>query len=428
MRAVTAYSKEAVLPKFSDFIFPALICLLLLTPIALAFSQTIFRLPVSNITQNSESIYLEGTSSLSAAPAFTIENFTNGAFQSFAEDRISSYIPYKSSIILTNALLQRKSIELSSSVFSYPCYPTNFSSDILYLPKQKALMRSPEPAENATLESAQIFTRGLCGVAKSHHDIKFHVFIADMSEYSGCNPGRALVSSATATTSDFTEAVESAISVNNVSVLSCPPESTDEYFRYYYRTDHHWSGFGTIDAYNQIASIAGLTPFDGPIAANSELEGLVMNGSNARSGLLLLNETAHEPNLHLGRLLNEAHETAPVALADGRKILNLDPLRTEFDFYHDWYGPSAPALISNMATNSTESALLIGDSYTSSMQWLIASNYLSLEVRLDCHGGYNGIERLTDLIECSNCSDVFFVLAPTGFGNLLSCYPNYFSL
>lgn len=362
--------------------------------------------------------------------SFTFQSFIDGSLQASVERHIGNYIPFKASAMLGNAAIQRDCILLSSKLFNYECLPTYFGSDYIFLLRHDALMRFPERKSSVALQAASDFAAGLKKIAHAHPTVNFTVYLADMSEFSPCNPARSLISYPTVTSTDFEAILQSELEdMANVIVLGHPFDNTFAYFDQYYRSDHHWSGYGTLAAYDQIAKALNLNRSVASTRCNSQLEGLVMNGSSARSGLVLLNCAIKEPVFFSESLCAEKGDTPPVTQNDGRKILDLTPLHSEFDFYHSWYGPSASISIVNnnpLNPNHREKGLLIGDSYTSSMQWLIAQNYQNCEVRLDCHGGFNGPERLTDLITDQKCEDVYFVMAPTGMTNLANCYPHYF--
>lgn len=372
--------------------------------------------------------YLEG-SDANLSP-FTFQSFIDGSLQVSAEQYIDDYIPFKASAMLGNAAIQRSCILLSSILFNYECFPTYFGSEYIFLLQHDALMRFPERKSDTVLQNANDFAAGLRKTARAHPKVNFVVYLADMSEFSSCNPARSLISYPTVTSADFETILRSELeNVTNVIVLGHFFNNASAYFNQYYHSDHHWSGYGTLAAYNQIANTLNLSRSVASTGCNSQLEGLAMNGSFARSGLMLLDCAVREPVFFTERLSVEDGTPPPVAQNDGRKNLDLTPLHSEFDFYHSWYGPSASINIANnslLDLDHRRNALLIGDSYTSSMQWLIAQNYQSCEVRLDCHGGFNGPERLTDLITEQKCEDVYFVMAPTGMTNLANCYPHYF--
>lgn len=138
---------------------------------------------------------------------------------------------------------------------------------------------------------------------------------------------------------------------------------------------------------------------------------------------MLLNEGDAEPQLDLRDIEASAGYDAALKSSDPGAALDDNFLLAEFDFYHTWYGPSENTTITNRREG--DSALLIGDSYTSAMQWLIARNYHQTFVFLDCHGAYKGSETLEDRIAESDCKDVYFVLGPTGIQYLRECYPRY---
>jgi hypothetical protein len=413
--------------KHQNLLFSLFFSCILAAPFALFFLQKIDGTELPKELTAAEASYLEG-GAYSSEPLL-IQDFATGKFQASFEQRINQYIPFKASAMLGNAALQREYIQLSSSLFQFECFPTYFGSDALYLTKDNALMRFPE-TNSDILQTTKDFAQSLGEIANELPSVNFIIYLADISNLSSSNPARTLVSDTSPTTDDCASILQSELrNAKNVTVLSQSPENTNAYFDHYYRTDHHWSGYGTLAAYEQIAGAASLRHDVASIVSNPTLHGLVMNGSNARSGLMLLDEIVREPVFLCSNLATKNTAPPPVDQNSGRAALDSDPLHTEFDFYHSWYGPSSPITIDNFSQTpvNNKRALLIGDSYTSSMQWLIAQNYETTLVRLDCHGAYAGPDKFIDLIANNEYPDVYFVMAPTGMEYLKNCYPQYFS-
>jgi len=354
---------------------------------------------------------------------FSVGGVLTGAFQQEIEEQTGNSVPLKAEALLASASLQRIAIATSNRLVGFGAFPSFYGSDICVVDEGDALMRMPAPKAAGNPESW--FSAGLDSVAKQLPGITFAVAIADLSSYAEVNPTRSLVSSKGLSADDYARIVDDAIDGSNVLVFSDGSQTLDQYFDKYYTSDHHWSGYGAYDMYSKLAEVMGLEKDVALGADDNALSGLVMNGSSARTGLCLLDELVREPLLRTKGLSVRIGSEAPILLAGGRGVLDEDPLLTEFDFYHSWYGQSAPVVIENQDGEGT--ALLIGDSYTSAMQWLIAQNYRTTYVYLDCHGAYKGENTLKDRIAESECEAVYFVMGPTGFENLKSCYPEYFS-
>lgn len=93
-------------------------------------------------------------------------------------------------------------------------------------------------------------------------------------------------------------------------------------------------------------------------------------GKRSHGGLILINNPVNEPQFYCESLLVKSADQPALLNSAGRRILELDPLKAEFDFCYDWYRPSVLAPFKHTSTPLSHDAmvLLIGGSYTSSMQ------------------------------------------------------------
>lgn len=410
-----------------NIFFSLVFCLFTTGPCAIYFTQNIIGASLPGWLTSESAEYLVGALNVhSSGKDGAVEGFIEGAFQDALETKLQSSIPLKEAALTINASTQRYAIAASNLFFRWPAYPTFFGSGYCLLSDKEALVRMPVSNDNACAVSAKVFAAGLSTVARANNNINFEVCFADLSSYSAANPARSLVSSPSLTTKDIVRAVCDEVDSQNIRVRDASFDNPTSYFQYYYTTDHHWSGYGALEIYSQLARDLGFSSNVETGECNSELTGLIMNGSLSRGSLLLLNEKVKEPSYDVSGLSVLEGSTPPLLHANGRVLLDSDPDLTEYDFYHTWYGPSSFAIIDNDTGSGT--ALIVGDSYTSAIQWLIAKNYRTTYVFLDCHGSYRGEESLEYRIRDTNCDAVFFVMGPTGLSNLLDCYPNYFNI
>lgn len=411
-----------------NLIFSACVCLILFGPgILFCFERTTgFELPV--LASSKMVSYLTGgrTETGDISDVMSFEALTQGLFQSAVEDKVENNIPFRAQSLLFTSSLQKELIGASNIIFNWSAYPTFYGSTYFYVNSENSITAAPITDFAVTLDNARKIAEGMNSVALKHPDLDFVICLADRIAYSECNPVAGLISDPFLTTVDCLNALERHIDVENVYISCHNFADMSEYYKYYYTSDHHWSGYGALDAYGLFADDLKLKNDVEDAIDNLNFQGLVMNGSSARSGRYLLNEKVNEPCFIVQGLSASSGYSAPVLQGEaGVATLLDDPYGAEFDFYHDWYGPSVGTVITN-EREVQEKALLVGDSYTSAMQWLIAQNYEETYVYLDFHGRFSGSESLEDRIEESDCSTVYLVFGASGFDNLLKSYPDYF--
>lgn len=402
-----------------NFFFIIAICFFLFSPITLWSTHDLLKVDLPSWVASKDAEYLEGgRASVNISDHLSLNGFTSKKLQDSLSAKLDDSVPCQALTLLGNASLQRLAISASNSIFGFPTYPTYFGSAYCYIPSEDAIAQMPAINDPGFIEDISRFADHLAATANAHPDLLFYLCIADLSSYSSSNPAMSLVSKPPITTPEIVGLVQE-LQPPNLKVADSSIDNATEYYRFYYTTDHHWSGWGAARAFdlltgwNQSQQAATKT--------NPILSGRVMNGSYSRSGLLLLNERIDEPPLKLESIESSGGYSA--ALQDPTSILDADPLLAEFDFYHTWYGPSASTTLFN--PRQSGAALVIGDSYTSAMQWIVAQYYRDTSIYLDCHGAFRGNESLADRINTTHCRVAFFVMGPTGIQNLEKCYPNY---
>lgn len=399
----------------------SLACLLLLFGPLLYASAASFLPWIRTSPINVEAEYLTGEKAISTIQLPTsLDGFLSKKTQKHIEQYIDWCVPAKATTMLATSSLQRDAISLSNKLFGFACYPTFFGSDVLYLPEYEGLMRCPNDTVEQTKRGLAEFCDGLDSWAQNHLDIQIWLVMADISEHSSLNPAVSYMNPGFSTD----EAVEYLKSwlhdLNNVRFGYEPCESLDEYFSQYYLTDHHWNGFGAARAYMSLGRGSKLSEGLSQCTA-----GIRNNGSLARSGLDLLDEPVAEPALDVSGLEPRADYDA-LLLSNKSGVPNVNPLQLEFNFYHEWYGPSANCEIKNHDITGAN-ACVVGDSYSSAFQWLVARDFSQVSTYLDMHGSHKGNETLDERLDDSNAKVVCFVGCVTAFADFLQSNPNYFN-
>lgn len=403
----------------------SIICILFLAGPILYIALCGLYPQMHDLPANAEAEYLTGEKAIRRfEPPVSMQSFATKKTQQYMEDYIGGNIPAKSMAILNAAALQRDAISLSNIAFGYDCYPSFYDSEILYIPSHDAFMHMPM-TRNETLKSDLVaFCDGLEGWMQNHSDTHVCICLADISEYSALNPALLYGQTGFCTNDAYEYLANRFASSEQIHLAYLQNDSLDDYFANYYTTDHHWNGYGASGTYNALAADPH-EGFEAPPAIN--MDGLEVNGSLARSGLDLLDESVYEPFLDTSGMLVDYEDGSIPLLWQKGISLSDESLPVEFNFYHEWYGPSANCVIRNSGKDLSGPVVVVGDSYSSAFQWLVARNHSSTATYLDMHGAYEGEETLDDRLQETGADTVYFVGCLSAFGYLRQCYPNYFS-
>lgn len=404
----------------------ATFCLFIAGPFLLYMARDCIHVDLPAWLTAEAATYLAGGSEeVDLRSCVTGEAFLRGEFQAALEVEIEGNMPCKEAALLGSAWLQRMAIETSNVLFNWDCYPTYYGSRFSFYPADDALALSPRaPSYHGFTD----FASQLSCLASVIPDVTFCAILPDSSGFSCSNPSFQLTSGSVSSI-DICDAMASYIMGEPNAILSlCSYGDAVGFYREFYKTDHHWNGWGTISAYNDVADAMGLARVD-DAAPDAQLEGLFMNGSSARNGLMLLNEPVCEPLLDTEGIYVEQGDSATLLSTEGRAILDESGARSQFNFYESWYacGTSGNVTIRCSDHHDGSTALIAGDSFRHSLQWLIARNYDRTVVVDDLFSSSKGNDRLCDLIAETGCDAVFFVGRLSNYQTFMSRYPDYFS-
>lgn len=417
--------------KVRDTVLTSLFCLLLLTPCALWAAQEGLRLPLPSWLTAESATYLSGgIAESNLGEHLSLEGFQTEELQEALTTEIENHIPFKAHVLLANASLQRSAIAASNRLANFETYPTFFGSKTVYVPQHDALADYPS-TKQWTLNRTKKTAEGIAKIANQVPEKNFYLVVADMSYTSASNPAHQLVSSSLATDDYLDVLREGTKDAPNVHVVSLTYDNDADYYRHYYRTDHHWNGYGTIALYRTLQTTAALPYTVEDARPALTFPGLVTNGSYARDGLMLIDETVEEPSFDLKGLKVQNSELPPVAQADGvEALMAMGPL-AEYSFYTQWYGSSlltAQSPLVNQDAPSDKRALVVMDSYADSLHWLLARNYSFLQCYRDIRDGEEGDFTLIDRINETEADDIYFVGSTSAYTRPPRYLPHYFDL
>lgn len=372
-------------------IFATIVCVVLCGPALLAtLTNTGWNIPDA-ITSDSAKYLSGGISDTDILPYLNIEGFSDGSLQKAAEDTVERYVPAKRNVLLANAKMQRYAIFASSFLTGIQSDATFYKSRFYYTKKNHALSEKALSKTIANQENLRSFGKGLSKLAQLYPDKAFCVIMADDSQTSLANPVVKMASDSISTSQAVQTISDLCKYQKNIAFPDTFYDSEEIYYRYFYTTDHHWNGWGAIDAYlkaaetNAIKSKVNLGSSLKDIKQQEGLNWIRENGSYCRYGLMLLNERANEPFLDVFNVKVDGKVNfAPVSSKNGiRKLKKAGPIAS-YDFYQTWYGKKRNVEFTNDdAPISTNDALIICDSYGTAFRWVAAKDFKRVSIKYD---------------------------------------------
>lgn len=412
--------------RFRDIAFSVAMGMFLAGPAALGLCHLLGMESIPPWLSSEEASYLEGGKSPVDFSGDLAGEFVTGKLQVNLENCVSNNIPGKGAALLGDAAVQRVAIILSNMAFSWPCYSTFYGSERFYVPSSDSLIQSARCDRQSRAKGVRSFAEGLARVAQANPNCRFAVILADISPRSQTNPTVPLVSESYLTFEAFEDIRQVVAGIDNVCIEARLYDDQSEYYEYYYHSDHHWNGWGALDSYRVISNEFGLAGLEKFYHADAAMGNVFMNGSYARSGLMMLDEAVSEPSVSLENLTIVSGDAPALATPDPRRYITDRALSAEFDWYHFWYGPSSELVLEGGGASGLSRSLIIGDSFTSAIQWPIAQNYYRTSVFIDAHDSSRGKIRLQERIDQTNCEDIYIVASLDGLCNLEDNHPGYF--
>lgn len=371
----------------------------------------------------------------------TLDDFVHGTLQTSIENTLGEVAPCRYSALLSYSASQRAFIETSNHLFNFEVYPTRYSADKLYSPTSDALSGMPFHYSSKQLDELSWMSGELAKLATDYPEKHFCVIVADISNTSSIQPSFYLENGTFSSTEAAKLLKRACKEVPNITVFANSYDNLSSYYAHYYTTDHHWNGWGALSAYEQAIQLIGSEQKTeaSSLEIRNEwekakgLDWLVINGSNSRAGLMLLNEPMNEPEIPLENVkvtsnISPNGESAPSPmLITPNKVEEMKQgLALEFDFYETWYGANTATTTINESSGANQDALIIGDSFASAFKWIAATQFNKVTSLPSLRGDTQQAAPIREIIDSTNSDYVFFVAGAHNYIKTAEKFPNYF--
>ena len=136
------------------------------------------------------------------------------------------------------------------------------------------------------------------------------------------------------------------------------------YNNYFYKTDHHWNGYGALQGYKDIMNMMKIKPNDYSV---KKMNNVTFRGSMAKSAA----DTSLEDEFYY----IDANISCETSIKDRYKPMKRMENKGLFYDYYVGYYYGMYGEVSYNCSNNKENILILGDSYTWSMDYLIANHF-----------------------------------------------------
>lgn len=363
--------------KARNVIFAALICLMLCGPAALYLSERA-GIAVPQWLTTEDANYLSGSEgSANVRETATLEGFRTKAFQNAVETEVSAHVPAKAHALMATAAWQRDAIRASNALFGWECYPTFYSSEIVDIPSEKRLAEIAKKADEEITACAQRVAGALDALGLEFPNVRFFVYLGpDTLNVSGA-PTEDLVSNLLTY-----EGVQALFEEQGGAFQMIDGDmGYTDFKKQWFSTDHHWNNAGAYDAYGRIATALGFGDELLQIEDEHVFEEPVFYGALARRGLITdysdcIADYAFKnfPNLTV-RINGSEAEMEDLLHSEIYAEEAWDANRYANRYAEYYHGDKGLIEFSNPEVGSSEELLIVTDSYSNSMERLLAAHY-----------------------------------------------------
>ena len=156
---------------------------------------------------------------------------------------------------------------------------------------------------------------------------------------------------------------------SDIKVFSFEVDDIKEYNDYFYKTDHHWNAYGALKGYQNIVSMMNIEPKDLKVVKSD----IKYRGAIAEAAFDLNTYdyfTYIDYPLNLDVIINDKN------VDDFKPLVLTSNYKPYFDYYIDYYdGFYKEVIYYNNGNSNSENLLILGDSYSWSIDYIIASSF-----------------------------------------------------
>ncbi len=352
----------------------------------------------------------------------TVEGITNGDYMKNLDNAFSDQTLLRQEMVLARTYLTRAMANFAYLPFNDNAIPIDYESSPLLWKEKNILIPQAEQLNKALFDVIDIRLKEYAEVAQALPQININIYSIEERGGSVVHPTASLIKNPAFNAYEdyFLQRL-----TPNVAYKALKLDTEEKFVDYYYKTDHHLNAKGVYqmysDSYDMLAK--NNSQMGEKLACDGEADvGLPeFRGSLARTAAYTeITDKITQPMLKMPNLKTYINGVEGV-----RSSYDDPTLQTPHGLFIDWYiwyfGEDKGLITyENQNPPSEKNLLIIGSSFTQSMEEYLASHYnTTYSVDLRHYGVDMGEEfNMVDFASKYNIDDVIIITTPGG------CYLN----
>lgn len=311
------------------------------------------------------------------------------SLEAFAENRYNNYFPLYNEI---NSIFFTTAINIDKMYLNDIYLKDNADNERIFYNKKSDFFYvlskyNQDELETRLSEQVRFYNE----IKEKYPDVDLGLYIPLRYEsfaFSNINNANTLVN-------EFTEKLDKNIKYNLFTV-----SNINDYKKYYYQTDHHYNSYGAEVAYNNILNMFGI---ENNLKLTHKEVYRPYYGSMAKSTLLKIkSDTLTAIDIKNNLKVNITDENF-------KPLEKKDKNNPFYDYYVGYFNGMYDEIIYENDTNFGRNLLLIGDSYSWQIDYLLANNFDKTYVINTKYGKWiNNDLDLSNYIKENNITHILF--------------------
>ena len=324
---------------------------------------------------NPKSSLLEGRK-YQTLPKVNKDSLMDGKFQKDFEKYVNDLVPMRDDILLGNAKMQERLINVAASAAGYSAHPTYYGSSKMYDKEYERIVHIPTETSKATTDKLKKAIGNIDTYMQEHQNYNYTFVTAMDWTLLPQNYASGFVSNPSSYL-EMNSLIDAGIS-NKINRVDLSIEDMQSYDDKYFNTDHHWNMEGGYWAYRKIASQMGHTNTlvqKGDLLKFDYVEFL---GSQSRNGRYdeVTPDYIFDYDFKLPEYVVTGDGKPNAKLVHTTQYSEGDASTRKFDdHYRLYFHESFEEMTIDNPSKKGKNLLIIGDSYKHNIERLLASHY-----------------------------------------------------
>jgi len=317
------------------------------------------------------------------------------------ENRATNYFPLYSEI---NYLVSDVNYKLNSSLLyrnmDFIPWGTNNDGEYMFQSKEHFNFILQSQRSSSDLDSRY---RKMVNFFNSlvRDDVELYIYLPSRYEFNDMASTDKSIRKMEKYVSSFINDLDSDINISELKV-----DSYEAYMKYFYNTDHHWNAYGAYQGYKDIVEMFGYSPREAEVVP---IKDITYRGSIAKSAVARNSKDIfYDISVDIPSYKVLVNDKASPDKFKPREVVKKDNLF--YDYYVAYYNGMYGKVEYDFNNKSKENLLILGDSYSWQIDYLIASHFnktYTINIKYDEYK--NGVFNYDKFIKENNIDKVLFL-------------------